>query len=207
MTKIGLFPLGLVLLPNSTMALYIFEERYKRLINECWENQKPFGIILQLPNKNFQIGCTAFVSDIMNVKANGNMEILITGKNRFKISKIHENEAQYLVAEIDWFNDKENIIDNEILGQALTIYNEIAQKVKQFKIPEIHIESIGTVQPSFLIAQKSGLSLEERQALLEIRSENERLAILLAHLKAIWPLIEQAEIIQILSKNDGYLVL
>jgi Lon protease-like protein len=207
MTKIGLFPLGLVLLPNSTMALYIFEERYKQLINECWESQKPFGIVLQLPNKNFQIGCTAFVTDIMNVKPNGNMEILITGINRFKIQKTNENEAPYLVAEVEWLNDKDNLIDNEILGQALTIYNEIAQKVKQFKIPEIHIEEIGGALPSFLIAQKSGLSLEERQGLLEMQSENERLARLLAHLKAIWPLIEQAEIIQILSKNDGYLMM
>lgn len=207
MTKIGLFPLGLVLLPNSTMALYIFEERYKQLINECWEHQKPFGIVLQLPNKNYHIGCTAFVSDIMNVKPNGNMEILITGKNRFKISGIHENEAPYLVADIEWFNDKDNLVDNEVLGQTLTIYNEIAQKVKQFKIPEIRIESLETSQPSFLIAQKSGLSLEERQSLLEINSENERLNKLLAHLKSIWPLIEQAEIIQILSKNDGYLML
>lgn len=207
MTKIGLFPLGLVLLPNSTMALYIFEERYKMLINECWENQKPFGIVLQLPNKKYNIGCSAFVTDIMNVKSNGNMEILITGRNRFKISKIYDNEAPYSVAEIEWFNDTENLVDNEILGQALTIYNEIAQKVRQFKIPEIHIETIDTGQPSYLIAQKSGLSLEERQQLLEMQSENERLARLLAHLKAIWPLIEQAEIIQILSKNDGYLMM
>lgn len=207
MSKIGLFPLGLVLLPNSSMALYIFEDKYKKLINECWENQKPFGIVLQLPNKNYTIGCTAFVTDIMNVKPNGNMEILIVGKNRFKIDKIYDNEASYLTADIEWFNDSDNLIDNEILGQALTIYNEIAQKVKQFKIPEIHIENIEGAQPSFLIAQKSGLSLEERQSLLELRSENKRLSKLLAHLKAIWPLIEQAEIIQILSKNDGYLMM
>ncbi|OGU57811.1 MAG: hypothetical protein A2X64_00980 [Ignavibacteria bacterium GWF2_33_9] len=207
MTKIGLFPLSIVLLPNSTMALYIFEERYKTLINECWENQKPFGIVLQLPNKNYKIGCTAFVADIMNVKPNGNLEILISGRNRFKIAKIYENEAPYLVADVNWFDDKEEIIDNELLGQALTIYNEIAQKVTEFKIPEIHIDEITVNQPSFLIAQKSGLSIEERQKLLEISSENERLNTLLTHLKTIWPLIEKSEIIKILSKNDGYLII
>ena len=37
MAEIGLFPLGIVLLPTELVPLHIFEDRYKELIAECLE--------------------------------------------------------------------------------------------------------------------------------------------------------------------------
>ena len=37
MEEIGLFPLGLVLLPTEQVPLHIFEPRYRELIGECLE--------------------------------------------------------------------------------------------------------------------------------------------------------------------------
>ena len=37
---IPLFPLGVVLLPEMTMPLHIFEPRYKAMIRECIEEEK-----------------------------------------------------------------------------------------------------------------------------------------------------------------------
>ena len=36
--EIGLFPLGLVLLPTEQVPLHIFEPRYRELIAECLED-------------------------------------------------------------------------------------------------------------------------------------------------------------------------
>ena len=44
--RIPLFPLGVVLLPEMLLPLHIFEERYKLMISECIEEDKPFGIVL-----------------------------------------------------------------------------------------------------------------------------------------------------------------
>ncbi len=41
-----LFPLSLVLFPGINVPLHIFEERYKLMVNECLENDEPFGIVL-----------------------------------------------------------------------------------------------------------------------------------------------------------------
>lgn len=41
---IPIFPLDVVLLPGLVMPLHIFEERYKSMIGECMEQDKPFGI-------------------------------------------------------------------------------------------------------------------------------------------------------------------
>ena len=37
MDELGLFPLGIVLLPTEQLPLHIFEERYKDLVGECLE--------------------------------------------------------------------------------------------------------------------------------------------------------------------------
>ena len=42
--EIGLFPLGLVLLPTEQVPLHIFEPRYRELIGECLEEEEPFGL-------------------------------------------------------------------------------------------------------------------------------------------------------------------
>jgi len=205
MKKIGIFPLGIVLFPGSSYPLYIFEDRYKKLIKECWDNQQLFGINLITPKKMYDVGCTAFVSDIMDVKENGNLDVIISGKQRFKITKIYDGEKPYLMADIEHYEDSETSIDHNLLEKTLNLYNEIANKAKNFKIKPIDIDNISYPQPSFQIALKSGLTLEERQSLLELQSENHRLEHLLHHLNIILPLIERVEGLEILSRNDGYL--
>jgi Lon protease-like protein len=205
MKKIGILPLGIVLFPGSSYPLYIFEDRYKKLIKECWDNQQSFGINLITPKKMYDVGCTAFVSDIMDVKENGNLDIIISGKQRFKITKIYDGEEPYLMADIEHYEDTETSIDRDLLERTLNIYNDIAHKAKNLKIKPVDIDNISYPNPSFQIALKSGLTLEERQSLLELQTENERLEHLLHHLNIILPLIERVEGLEILSRNDGYL--
>ena len=45
MAEIGLFPLGIVLLPTELVPLHIFEDRYKELIGECLELGNEFGLV------------------------------------------------------------------------------------------------------------------------------------------------------------------
>ena len=45
MEEIGLFPLGIVLLPSEHVPLHIFEPRYTELIGECLEEQSEFGVL------------------------------------------------------------------------------------------------------------------------------------------------------------------
>ena len=46
MTSLPLFPLNLVLLPYELLPLHIFEPRYKKMVKDHIEENKPFGIIL-----------------------------------------------------------------------------------------------------------------------------------------------------------------
>ena len=46
MDELGLFPLGIVLLPTERIPLHIFEPRYKELIDECLADEREFGMLL-----------------------------------------------------------------------------------------------------------------------------------------------------------------
>ena len=45
MDELGLFPLGIVLLPTEQLPLHIFEERYKELVSECLDQEAEFGLV------------------------------------------------------------------------------------------------------------------------------------------------------------------
>jgi ATP-dependent Lon protease len=45
-SQLGLFPLGIVVLPGEQVPLHVFEPRYRELVGECLEQESPFGILL-----------------------------------------------------------------------------------------------------------------------------------------------------------------
>ena len=53
---IPIFPLAIVVYPGEDLNLHIFEPKYKQLINECFEQKKPFGIPVVIDNKMNELG-------------------------------------------------------------------------------------------------------------------------------------------------------
>ena len=46
--RLPLFPLHSVLFPEATLALQIFEPRYREMIGRCLAHDEPFGVVLIL---------------------------------------------------------------------------------------------------------------------------------------------------------------
>ncbi|HVL39075.1 MAG TPA: LON peptidase substrate-binding domain-containing protein, partial [Fimbriimonadaceae bacterium] len=44
--EMPLFPLNTVLFPYATVQLHVFEDRYRDLVRNCIEFDRPFGIVL-----------------------------------------------------------------------------------------------------------------------------------------------------------------
>ncbi len=205
MNTLGLFPLNIVLFPESAYPLHIFEDRYKLLINDCYDKSKPFGINFITSKGMNHIGCSAVVSDIFKHYPDGRMDILVAGVKRYKILNMKDGITPYYTAEVDFFEDDIQNYNIVKLYECTDIFNEVASKIKSVKIDKINPDQLVTKKPSFLIAQKSGLSPEQKQALLEIRSEDTRLDYLIKHLKRLTPMIMQSETINQIIKNDGYI--
>ena len=107
MIDLPLFPLNTVLFPGMPLKLHIFEERYKHMINECTEAQKPFGVVLiesgdealgELPHPHL-IGTTAYITQVQRLPF-GRMNILAVGKDRFRVTSL-SHEKPFLSGLVD----------------------------------------------------------------------------------------------------------
>ncbi len=203
MEKIGLFPLNIVLFPESSIPLHIFEDRYKLLVNRAIEDRSQFGINLSDPGIH-NVGCTAEISKVLQRYSSGKLDVLVTGKKRYSIQKYTEGEQLYYVGEVEYFDDLDRGFDKFLLEECVVRYNEIIASLKDIKIDQIDIKELKTRTPSFLLAQKAGLTVKERQKLLEMKSENQRLTMLAYHLKKVVPMAKEAEQFNKIIRNDGY---
>lgn len=204
METIGLFPLKLVLMPGSFIPLHIFEERYKSLINTCVNENEVFGINLNDSSKLFDVGCTAEVVNVINRYDDGRLDILVHGLNRYTLKKFSEGKKLYYEGDIEYFDDNPEALDRDLFLRCLSQFNDVVARLKEVGIDQLDPENITSLTPSFLIAQKSGLTLKQRQDLLEMTSENERLKVILKHLTEVLPLAREAEKVARIVKNDGY---
>ncbi|GAB1373117.1 LON peptidase substrate-binding domain-containing protein [Candidatus Kapaibacterium sp.] len=205
MIKIGIFPLNVILFPESVYPLHIFEERYKQLINECYTNNLEFGINYISPAGISEVGCSAMVSQVLKKYPDGKMDIIVQGISRYRLNRIWQGQELYYSADVEPFADDDYGVDFGLMEEAVRLYNKIAEGITSLKIDKIDPNNIDAKFPSFLIAQKAGLTPEQKQSLLEIRSENLRLETLSKHLRKVQPLIKRAEVISNIIKNDGYL--
>lgn len=203
--KIGLFPLNIVLFPNSIYPLHIFEDRYKELINTVNSNNSYFGINLMTSSNIREIGCTAQVQNISKIYDDGKMDISVRGIQRYKLNNIIDGEESYLIGEIEFIEDKVEKADREILESCVNIFNNIVDTVSVLRVQKLDLEDLPDENLSYLFAQKSGLIPEQKQTLLEMDSENERLLYMKEHLEKIKPKVSKAYEIEKIIRNDGYL--
>ncbi len=96
-----LFPLDLVLLPGTPLPLHIFEPRYSEMISECLDRNQDFGIVRAKQGEGSvaEIGCTAEIVTVTKKYADGRMDIVTQGRERFEVMRLHQ-ERSFLQAEV-----------------------------------------------------------------------------------------------------------
>jgi len=202
---LGLFPLNLVLFPGTQVPLHIFEPRYRTLIRECREGGSTFGINLVDHGHLHPVGCFAMVAEVTEEYDDGRMDVLVEGSGRYRILDVNETSRPYVVGEVEPIEDDIVPVDPTLVADCASLYNQIIDLVYGTDENAFDAENIGERSPSFLMAPKSGLTSEQKQHLLEMTSENQRLEMLRDHLAEIVPTVRKAELIQRIVKSDGYL--
>ena len=205
MEKIGLFPLSIVVFPDASLPLHIFEPRYKQLITQAVKEEMIFGINLVESAQLYPIGCTAEVTDVFRQYPDGRMDIAITGRKRYTLHNLREGEAPYYVGEIDYFDDGPEEIDLLLRTAVISMYNETVRIVYPHSYTDLLVDDNAYGNVSFFMAQKSGLETLKKQQLLESRSENARLGILHTLLEALLPDLRLKQKLHQIVMNDGYL--
>jgi Lon protease-like protein len=107
MYEIPLFPLNTVLFPFTPIRLFIFEERYKRMIQNCLDKDQAFGVVLIRRGveamgplvEPYPIGTSAKITETQRLK-DGRMNIVASGQERFRILSLDKDALPYLVGQV-----------------------------------------------------------------------------------------------------------
>jgi Lon protease-like protein len=123
-------------------------------------------------------GCTARLTEVTEEFPDGRMNIMTRGEERFRILHIHRDRS-YLTAEAEYFDDPPEDSTESRPSSALTekIIAAILDKLEDAELIPDEIRR-DPKRLSFLAGAVLGLSIREKQFLLESESARERLNIL-----------------------------
>lgn len=88
-----MFPLGSVLFPHAPLPLHVFEPRYQRLVRDCLEADRRFGVVLI--ERGFEVGGgdqrfnTGTVAEIVETAelGGGRWALICIGAERFEVEE------------------------------------------------------------------------------------------------------------------------
>ena len=170
MSELGLFPLGIVLLPTEQVPLHIFEERYKELIAECLADEEEFGLVFADADGIREIGTRAAVVEILARLEDGRMNVLVEGRERFRLLELTRGRS-FQTGEVEPFVDEDDPAETGSVERALELFD----RLRELTGSDVELPSADSVQLSYELAARVELASEAKQQLLQEVSERVRL--------------------------------
>jgi Lon protease-like protein len=197
MAEIGLFPLGVALLPTELLPLHIFEERYRELIGECLSGPSSFGLLFADESGMRSVGTEARVARVLERFDDGRLNILVLGTERFRVIRLTEGRS-FHTAEIEVFTDEAGQGPAPALEAAL----EAAARIAAASDLEAEVD-VTKARTAFELAALVPLPQEIKQELIESRSEAERLSRLEVLLGNFAGALERRNEIRVRAASNG----
>ena len=196
--EIGLFPLGLVLLPTEQVPLHIFEPRYRELIGECLEEEQPFGLVYADDDGLRRIGTLATVVEVTDRFEDGRLNIVVEGGGRFRLVDLTDGRS-FHTGTIEALDDVHDPPPQPDVERALAVFRRLVDLTGA----EVEVPTEVTGQPSFEIGSRFELAPELKLELLEEASERRRLVRLCEILETIAAAVERQREVAALAQTNG----
>lgn len=199
---IPIFPLSIVIYPMEKLHLHIFEPRYKQLIKECKEAQKPFGIPTVLNNRLQDMGTLVQIAEIVQEYENGEMDINTEGIKVFRTLEVIKKvpEKLYSGAIVNYPHNRMDDGNQKLMQTVINGVKEVHRLLnitKDFKKPENELTS-------YDVAHHAGLSIEEEYEFLGLLMELQRQEYLKRHLQKVLPMLMEMEQLKKKVKLNGH---
>lgn len=203
--RIPIFPLAIVIFPNSKYPLHIFEERYKKLVNRCLAQKSGFGIVSRIGETVSEVGVYVDIIEVIKIYEVGEMDIVITGKWRFKRINFEMHPDGYYLSDIEKIEDKDPGFDFNLFDELKVRVKEML-KLANYNLNQSFWDILEKTRfKSYKIAEKSGLSIVQQQELLTMQSENKRLNYLLDHFEKLEEKLEANKLMREIILGNGFL--
>lgn len=211
--RLPLFPLPLVLFPRAPLPLHIFEPRYRRMLADCLEGDRQFGIICRPEEVDETdlvpgaVGCVAVIESAQELP-DGRSNILVTGADRFRLVQFLPDPAPYYVGEIATYDDEPEPVANldPLASRLRELFDRVGRSARLIAddhspLPDLPDDAADL---SFAVAQYIDLDLELQQRLLASRTASERLRHLVSLLDDIVGKIEQRALRHLRARGNGH---
>jgi len=172
MDELGLFPLGIVLLPTEQLPLHIFEDRYKDLIEECLEADTEFGLVYADDEALRDVGTRARVVEVLTRFEDGRLNILIEGGDRFRLEELTDGRS-FQTGRVVPVEDTDDPADSGAVDEVLQVFD----KLREVTGSEVDVPGSATPQLSFALAAKVELPVDAKLELLREVSERRRVEL------------------------------
>ena len=198
-----LFPLGIVALPSESIPLHIFEDRYRRMIEQCLQGQpgsleRQFGIVWLSEQELKQIGCACEIEKVLERMDDGRLNILARGVRPFRLLE-RQDDLPYPAGVVEFISDSEEEPDEQAASSARELYQQLVRQATDRELEASELRKLDT----YSMAATVEFPAEAKQQLLEQRSESERLRLLAGLLRDALERLELVERAQSRARSNG----
>jgi Lon protease-like protein len=198
-----LFPLGIVALPGESVPLHIFEDRYRRMVEHCLAGEpgslgRQFGIIWLSDQELKPVGCACEVERVLERMDDGRMNILTRGTSAFRLLA-RQDELPYPAGTVEFLADEEEPLDDEAASEARGLYGDLVERATDRVLSAEELSELD----AYAMAGTVEFGVDAKQQLLELRSENARLSLLAALLRAAIKRLELVERAEEHARSNG----
>jgi len=192
--EVPVMPLpGAVLFPHALLPLYIFEPRYREMLEHALERDRMFSVTLikpscpewHAPEDFFHFATVGLIRACVD-RGDGTSNLVLQGLHRVRFTSF-EQETPFPVAKIDIVEStKTTTIESEALGEkVLELYRRLKRdgrrlppKVDRYLAQLGDLEMLGDLVASTFVDDPL-----RRQRMLEESSLNQRLRLLITYLQ------------------------
>ena len=192
--EVPVMPLpGAVLFPHALLPLYIFEPRYREMLEHALQRDRMFSVTLikpscpewQAPEDFFHFATVGLIRACVG-RGDGTSNLVLQGLHRVRFTSF-EQESPFPVAKIDIVeSENKATVETEALGEkVLELYQKLKRAGRQLP-PKVdrYLAQLGDLEMlADLVASTFVDDPLRRQKMLEESSVNQRLRLLITFLQ------------------------
>jgi Lon protease-like protein len=197
-TDFPLFPLDLVVLPGEAVPLHIFEQRYKTMIDECRERDSEFGVVWLADDGLHDVGCACRIDQVLEVLDDGSINLLTRGTWPLRVVE-RQSHLPYPAGVVEFLSDTPEQVDAELLVSTQSVYAELVHKATDKRADPDLLAAMS----AYDMAATVDFGLEAKQGLLDLRSENARLQLVIRLFRAALKRLDFVDRAQARAKSNG----
>jgi Lon protease-like protein len=203
-----LFPLGIVALPSESVPLHVFEDRYRRMIEQCLladagsvesgSHEGEFGILWLSDEELKDVGCACAVESVLERMDDGRLNILARGTRPFRLLE-RQDDLPYPAGVVEFLLEQEEQVEAQDGATARELYRELVEQATDRQLDEPELNAMSAYE----MAATVEFGTDAKQELLELRSENERMRLLALLLRAAIKRVELIDRAQARARSNG----